>query len=306
MKKLVVVTLMLVLALSSFACSAAGWSIVHGSGDVDEETYAVSGFDAVHFATVGTLHIEMGEEEGLRVEAEDNLLEYFEVEVKDGTLEIGTREFVSLIPTEPVHFYLTAKSLDSIAASGSGDVEVPALQASSFSVKISGSGDVSIGQLVANMLDVRISGSGGLFIADGEIGDQDVDVSGSGEYRAGGVKAVKAERISVKVSGSGKVDLGELDADVLDVRASGSGKVSAADGAVATQRARVSGSGRYEAKGVESAQAEIRISGSGSAMVWASERLDVEITGSGHVYYVGSPIVEESITGSGDVRQIES
>ena len=46
---------------------------------------------------VGNLAIELGEQEELIIAAEDNLLEYFETEVRSGKLGTDTRNGVSLI-----------------------------------------------------------------------------------------------------------------------------------------------------------------------------------------------------------------
>ena len=306
MKKTTAVLLAItILALSSLACSAAGWAVVRGSGNVEEETYDVRGFDSVALATIGTVYIEIGEDEGLRVEAEDNLLEHFRIEVRGDTLNIESNEFTSLFPTKPVKFYVTAKALNGITVSGSGDVEAPALEADNFSIKVSGSGDIWIDELAADGLDADITGSGDVTIADGEIGDQYINVSGSGSYRAGDVKALEALKVSVRVTGSGKVELGQLEAADLDVDISGSGKVAIAGGTVGSQTVDIGGSGTYRAADLESKEADLQISGSGSARVWASEYLDVRITGSGDVYYRGDPTVTESIAGSGDIRPIE-
>jgi hypothetical protein len=56
---------------------------VRGSGNVVEETREVSGVSGVELATLGTLHVEIGESESLRIEAEDNLLEYIETDVRN-------------------------------------------------------------------------------------------------------------------------------------------------------------------------------------------------------------------------------
>ena len=306
MKKTTIVLLAItILALSSIACSSAGWAIVRGSGNVEEKAYDVSGFDSIALATTGTVYVEMGEDERLRVEAEDNLIEHFRVEVRGNTLHIESNEFVSLFPTQPVKFYLTAKALNGITVSGSGDVQAPALEVDSFSIKVSGSGDIWIDELAADGLDADITGSGEVTIADGVIGDQYIDVGGSGSYKAGDVKALKALKVSVRVTGSGKVELGQLEAVDLDVDISGSGKVAIAGGTAGTQTVDIGGSGTYRAADLMSSEADLQLSGSGSARVWASEYLDVRITGSGGVYYKGDPTVKESITGSGDIRPIE-
>jgi hypothetical protein len=211
----------LVLAASSLACSfIAGWPGVRGSGKVAEEERSVSDFTGVALSGIGNLYIEVGDEEALRIEAEDNLLPYLETEVRGTTLEITTRENVNLLPLRPVNFYLTVKALDTITVSGSGHAEAPGLQAEQFFATVSGSGSVKMAGLEAEALNATISGSGGLDIAGGEVEMQDITLSGSGKYEAKGMESAEAD---VRLSGSGSATVRVRDR--LDVTISGSGSV---------------------------------------------------------------------------------
>ena len=53
---------------------------VRGSGRVSERSIRYAGITGVHLATLGELEIQLGDTEELRIEADDNLLEHFEVE----------------------------------------------------------------------------------------------------------------------------------------------------------------------------------------------------------------------------------
>lgn len=269
------------LACGCLACPVLGLTGVRGSGHVVEEEREVSGFSGVELATPGNLHIEIGGEEELRIEAEDNLMQYFEVEGNGRMLKIKSRPGVSLRPTKPVHFYLTATELDTIVLSGSGDVTAPDLEGERISVTISGSGDVRTGDLDADKVEVRISGSG------------DMDISGS-----------ESREQEVTISGSGDAEIGDLNADRLKVRISGSGTLDIQGGEVEGQNVTLNGSGDYEARHLESDEADVRINGSGSMTIQVDERLEARIIGSGDVRYAGSPTVELSVTGSGDVVRI--
>ena len=103
--------LMVVVALLGCSCLACpvSWMDqqgIPGSGRVVEETRQVSGFTGIELATFGDLHIQVGEKEELRIEAEDNLIEHFVVSVHAARLKIETQPGVSLRPTKPVNFYL--------------------------------------------------------------------------------------------------------------------------------------------------------------------------------------------------------
>jgi hypothetical protein len=199
--------------------------MVRGSGRVVEEKRQVSGFTGVNLAGIGTLYIELGAGEELRIEAEDNLMRYFETEVRNGMLRIKHQDRVNLRPQKPVSFYLTVKELDTIGVSGSGEIEAPGLSAKRLSVSVSGSGDVEMGDLAADALEAKISGSGSVDIAGGNVEKQDVTISGSGKYEA---RDMESARARVRVTGSGEVTIrvrDHLQANIIgsgDVRYVGS------------------------------------------------------------------------------------
>jgi hypothetical protein len=269
------------LALVSVACSFSGFSTVRGSGNVTTQARTVSGFSGVHLATLGDVQITLGDKEELRIEAEDNLLPYLETNVTGGQLEIHNRDGVWLRPTRPVKFYVTAKSLDSLAISGSGNITAPDFTADHVRLRISGSGNLALGSVQASDIEARLTGSGNLRAAALTAKSQRLDLSGSGDAR-----------------------LTQWQADTVQVHITGSGKVEAESGAIREQRITLSGAGDYRAADVSSVTTDARITGSGSMLVRASERLSAHISGSGSVSYAGHPKVETSITGSGRVRPL--
>jgi hypothetical protein len=101
----VVVVLAVVLSTLGCVCGGIGFGGVRGSGRVEEEERLVRGFTGVELATFGDLDIRLGDEEGLRIEAEDNLLPYFETEVRNGILKISSRPGVTLRNRRAVNFY---------------------------------------------------------------------------------------------------------------------------------------------------------------------------------------------------------
>ena len=89
-QRFLTIGLLCVLAFSfSTACLV---STVRGSGNVISETRSVANFENVSLSGIGTLYIIEGDEESLEIEAEDNLLEHIETEVRGRTLEIKIEE----------------------------------------------------------------------------------------------------------------------------------------------------------------------------------------------------------------------
>jgi hypothetical protein len=198
-----------ILALSILACQVGGIDLgsatgVRGSGNVVEETRTVSDISGVELATLGTLHIEVGNSEALRIEAEDNLMEHLETEVRSGRLRIGTQQGVNLRPTEPVNYYLTVLGLEEIGIFSSGDIQAPDLDADRFSITISSSGNLEMGTLNAGTLEVDIKSSGNLDIAGGQVGKQNISILSSGNYMAENLESAEAD-VQLNSSGSATI-----------------------------------------------------------------------------------------------------
>jgi len=229
-----------ILLMAFFFQSCIGFEKIHGSGKVVKEERQVSGITGVALATLGKLRIELGDKEKLIIEAQENLLQYFETNVNNGILKIKTRNFINIRPTKPVKYFLTVKELDTIVLSSSGDIRAPDLKANKFSVtssssgdlemgdldvdvlkvRLSSSGDVSIKELTAKMLDVVISSSGDLHISGGEVEEQEIIISSSGKYKA---KNLESARANVRISSSGDATIRVR--DYLNSTLSSSGSV---------------------------------------------------------------------------------
>jgi hypothetical protein len=234
--------LMMLAAFSSLACYGSVFGArVRGSGKVVEEERAIENVKTVTLATFGDLTIEIGEEETLRIEAEDNVMDYIETEVSGGRLTIKASPNVSLSTSQPVRFYLTVKALEEIKNTGSGDIYAPNLEAVDFSVIVTGSGDVTLesvkateadvtltgsgdltlDEIDAEWLKVRITGSGSAEINAGLVADLNVTMNSSGDLE---MNNVESETAAVVLTGSGSADLWA--SETLDVRISGSGDIS--------------------------------------------------------------------------------
>jgi hypothetical protein len=285
-RKLSLTIIVAALALVMMACELSGILVENnvitgerGSGNVVEETRPVSGVRGVDLATIGNVIIEIGEDESLRIEAEDNLMKFFETDMRGDTLEIGTNpSTVNLRPTKPVLFFLTVKELEMATISGSGNIQVPDLSGDNFSAAIGGSGDISMGNLEADKFDVDIGGSGNVT-----------------------TERVSVPLFQVKINGSGDITLQELQADTLSLNVNGSGNLRIDDGMVDEQDIDINGSGNLQAGDVSSQKSNINISGSGGITIWVIDSLDVRINGSGNVRYYGRPTVSSRGNGSGDI-----
>jgi hypothetical protein len=216
---LLVLVIVLILSASALgACTVTIGDTVRGSGNVLSEDRPVGGITGVALTTVGDLTIEMGDQESLRIEAEDNLLQYFQTTVSGGVLTIETEPGVSISSRKPVRYYLTVKTLESIRTSSSGNVSATALDTGNLTIEITSSGEVELASVEAASLEVRLSSSGNLSIGGGQIAAQQVKLSSSGDYEAGGLRSSSA---TVDLSSSGSATIWVTDGLEANLSSSG-------------------------------------------------------------------------------------
>jgi hypothetical protein len=201
-------------------CSVSSWSpSIKGSGAVVSETRAVNGFDRVALSGSGHLSIVQGDQEGLTIETDDNLVPLIKSEVVDGLLKIGP-EHVNVRPTGQIKYELRLKNLKELHLSGSLEAEAQSLKTSRLVLTISGSGKIQLPRFEAGELEARISGSGDIEVA-GKADQQQVHISGSGDYRAG---ECASQNTAIHISGSG--DATVWASATLEAAVSGSGGIN--------------------------------------------------------------------------------
>ena len=201
-----------------------GREVVRGSGSISEESHRFTGLTGVELATRGELEIRLGDTEALQVSADDNLQEYFAIATDGGTLRIGTRPGFNLRPSRPVRYTLTAREIEFIGLSSSGNATAPALRADRFEIRLGSSGDLSVDGIQADSVDVhlgssgdlsvddlragslavRISSTGDVRIGEGDVGSLDVTISSTGDYHG---ESVRSTRATVSLNSTGDARL---------------------------------------------------------------------------------------------------
>jgi hypothetical protein len=220
--KFVIIAIAALTLVSTLACNfSINVRSVSGSGQLERETREVGDFNAISLSGIGTLVIEQGEETELQIEAEDNLLRYLESEVRNDTLYLGVAEGTNIVPTRGIRYEVTVATLEEVALSGLGNVEVEDLETDRFKLDVSGGGDVELDALIADALEVRISGVGSVDVEDGEVATQQITISGGGGYSARGLASEEAE---IDISGLGRATVRV--SEMLDVSISGGGSVN--------------------------------------------------------------------------------
>jgi hypothetical protein len=250
---------------------------IYGSGNVIAEERPVSDFNRVSLSGIGNVIVTQGEEESLTVEADDNLMEYIETEVRGEVLVLGFTDAArdkDVEPTETILFHLTVKEIVGLSLGGIGDISASTLDTDRLEINLGGVGDVSIGSFAAAVTSLEI------------------DLGGAGDVV---IDSLVAEEFSIRLGGAGDVDVGSLDAEKSVVHINGAGDVELT-GQVVEQAIFLGGAGDYDAGRLESQTAIVEAGGAGTVTVWATDSLDVNIGGPSTVAYYGNPAVIKSIS----------
>jgi len=108
---------------------------------------------------------------------------------------------------------------------------------------------------------------------------------------------------TVNLSGSGDIEIYDLNGDVFEYAVSGSGDLQVS-GEVGEVEIKVTGSGDVDARELKAADVYVRVSGSGDVRVFAAESFDGRVSGSGDIVFYGDPEhVSRHVSGSGDIRK---
>ena len=128
-----------------------------------------------------------------------------------------------------------------------------------------------------------------------------LNMSGASDLLAHG--PIRAEKLTISISGAGQVRFDDLSAEVLrfDVSGAGDGQLT---GSAADLGISISGKGKLQAQDLRATKANVSISGVGNATLWVAENLNVSISGIGKVEYWGQPLVRKRSDGLGSVSAL--
>ena len=215
-----------VAALLAVSCNFAvtGGKVIKGSGVIESRTLSLPEFNSISVLGSMDVFYTQGPQEVV-LTADDNLLDYYKVEVIDGVLTIGTEKGVSISSSKNAPF-LTVSAGDlsgmsvhgsgdcningpfrtegdfSFIVAGSGDLEADAIDCARFISKVRGSGDVDVDALTCKAAELSVAGSGDISVCCKDAGDISVRIMGSGDVTLTGT----ASSLESKVSGSGSVN----------------------------------------------------------------------------------------------------
>jgi hypothetical protein len=170
-------------------------------------------------AVPGRVDLVQAGTESVSVTADDNVLPLIETVVEDGVLRIRFRgpDSRNVRIRTPIRIAVKARTVESIAVGGSGDVFASSLSGPALRVSVAGSGNVSLAGK-AESLEARISGSGDVKAKGLDAARATVSISGSGD-------AVVVARSALRVQIAGSGDVAYYGDPALQKSVAGSGSV---------------------------------------------------------------------------------
>ena len=191
---------LLALALISTVFIAGCVQFQTGTGPTTSEVRSIPSFTSIDYKLPGTLHIDQGSNQTVRVEAGSNVISSIRTEVIGDVLTIDTTS--SSLPLQAINVYVStnnASGISAINAGGAGTVtcDVP-LTARTLTLALTGAGDVDA-PVNVTQLNVLLSGAGSMQLR-GNATNMTAELSGVGSLNAYGLQTNVA---SVTVSGVG-------------------------------------------------------------------------------------------------------
>ncbi len=211
---------MICISLFSGGCEYIGGKRVRGNGVTSTQQRNVGDFTGIDVSGPFKVFISQGSVSSVKIEADENLMEYVEIENRRDNLEISTRRGYNLHPRSGLKIYVTAPSFDMLAVTGSGELKTQGKISNTkdMDVSVTGSGDLVL-NIDAPAIKSAVTGSGNIII-DGGTRNFNTEVTGSGEVHAFNLLS---ENSDIEISGSGDVEV--FASKQLKISISGSGDV---------------------------------------------------------------------------------
>ncbi len=170
---------------------------IEGSGNVVQDARQVAAFHGVRLEGVGRVELATAPQQGVVVEADDNIVARVRTEVVDGVLAVGLEPGSYRDMTLVVR--VAAPALDRVELSGAGRVEGNVGEPDELQVRLEGSGELVLAG-AAERASLDLVGAGAIHAY--ELGTARCSVALGG---AGSVEVTVAEHLDAEVTGAGSI-----------------------------------------------------------------------------------------------------
>jgi hypothetical protein len=187
-----------------------------GSGNVIGKNYTLDSFTGITVGGAMKVTLIQAEEQSVYIESDDNLFSEISAEVKNGTLQLSTKNIRKATKLSAI---ITAPEINLIDASGASDVKGEnVINTTAFTLKASGASNVVL-EVEADNMETLLSGASKANLS-GNVTSHRAKLSGASKLSAG-----KLETSVTHVDGSGASDAFVSANDKLTSNLSGASKV---------------------------------------------------------------------------------
>jgi hypothetical protein len=184
-------------ALYAWRGNSTSTTGTQGSGVPAAEARHVPAFAAVDLAGANRVAVRVGGKRSVVVHADDNLVKLITTDVRSGVLVIEDTD--SFTTKSPMRVDVTVPTLATATLSGTGVLNVDAVNGERFTVRMPGTGVLRASGAV-DRLDATLGGSGDMQLENLIARDAKVRVPGSGRLQVYATEILRAT-----VSGSGAI-----------------------------------------------------------------------------------------------------
>jgi len=218
MKNIKYLTILVILTGITVCANGQIRKTVYGDKNVVKKERPAGSFSGIKVSTGIDVYLTQGDKMSITVEADENLHEYIQTEITNGTLKVYSD--ANIRSAEMKRVYVTMKDINYMSTSSAGDIigETP-VKTENLRLSASSAGDIKI-ETYAKNIDIDVSSSGDLTLS-GETDILDADLSSAGDLNAFNLKAREA-RISVSSAGDADIYVTEK----LTAHASSAGDVN--------------------------------------------------------------------------------
>ncbi|HEX7846982.1 MAG TPA: head GIN domain-containing protein [Chitinophagaceae bacterium] len=199
MRRILMLAILASVFTSSYSQKDNDKKKIEGSGNVVTKNITVQSFDQLDVSGVFSVQLTQGSKEELKIEADDNLQEYFEVKNEGSKLSVGMKKDVNYSTKSKMKVYITFKKLSDLDLKTVGNVS-------------------SSGNLNFDKLDIDNKSVGNV---DLDITAQSVKIDNKS---VGNVKlSGKADNVIIKNKSVGSIEAANFAVQTMDIDNNGVG-----------------------------------------------------------------------------------
>ena len=201
MKKIALFSL--VIFVFATGCREIAGERIKGSGHVITENRSTSDFNSIDVSGAIDVYVKQDSATSVKVEADDNILEYIEVHTEGSRLEIYTQNNIRLRPSNKIKVYISSPEYKEIQVSGASSVRCEnEITSDVLDVNLSGASEGRL-ELNAPKISVNVTGASNASIK-GKTKDFEGSASGASEIRG---FDLLSENADVDASGASNIEI---------------------------------------------------------------------------------------------------